>query len=68
MKTVEIGGTRYLWRDVLKLRKEQQKAARQPQPTLFPLVEDSRPASEKTAAGRHEEPTLFADRPIRGTA
>jgi hypothetical protein len=59
MRTVEIDGKRYPWRDVLKLRSEQQKAERQPQATLFPLREDQRPQSQQTAAGRYQEPTLF---------
>ena len=59
MRTIEIGGKRYEWREVLKLRREQQKAERQPQATLFELREDSRPASQNTASGRYAEPTLF---------
>jgi hypothetical protein len=30
------------------------------QPTLFPLVEDARPAAEKRAAERYLEPGLFS--------
>jgi hypothetical protein len=56
---IEIGGRRYLWREILKMRREQRKAARKEQPTHFPLQEDSRPATQKTASGRYEEPTLF---------
>jgi hypothetical protein len=52
-------GERILWRDLLKLRREQQKAERQPQPTLFELQDDARPASQRTAEGRLIEPTLF---------
>jgi hypothetical protein len=59
VRSVEIAGKRYLWRDVLKLRREQLKTARQPQPTLFELKSDSRPASQKTVAGRYSESTLF---------
>jgi hypothetical protein len=59
VRTVEIDGKRYLWRDILKARKEQVKAARQPQPALFELKDDSRPPSQTTAAGRFAEPTLF---------
>jgi hypothetical protein len=33
--------------------------AKREQPTLFPLKEDCRPQTQKTASGRYEEPTLF---------
>ena len=59
MKTVEINGVRMLWRDVLKLRREQQKAERQPQPTLFELQSDRRPVTQKTATERYLNPSLF---------
>ena len=59
VRTVEIDGKRYLWRDILKARREQVKAAKQPQATLFELKEDRRPASQTTGAGRYSEPTLF---------
>lgn len=58
---IEIDGKRYLWRDSLRLRREQRKAhAKAPQPPLFPLREDRRPPSERTAAGRYLEPSLFS--------
>lgn len=63
---IDIDGKRYLWRDLLRLRQEQREAARQGgQPVLFELREDCRPATERTAAGRYREPSLFtlADRP-----
>jgi hypothetical protein len=56
---IVIDGKRYLWKEILQLRREQRKAARQPHPTLFDLKEDSRPASQRTADGRFTEPTLF---------
>ncbi len=57
---IVIDGERHLWRDILKLRKEQvQAAANARQPALFPLIEDSRPTAERTAAGRYLEPSLF---------
>jgi hypothetical protein len=59
MRTVEIDGKRYHWRDILKLRREQQKAERQPQPTLFDLRVDERPSTQRTASERYENPTLF---------
>lgn len=58
-KFIIIDGKRYLWREILQLRREQRKAARQPQMTLFELKDDSRPASQRTAEGRLTEPTLF---------
>jgi hypothetical protein len=56
---IVIDGKRYLWRDLLRLRREQRQAARTAQPALFPLKEDSRPPTQKTVRGRYEEPTLF---------
>ena len=58
-KTIEINGARVPWRELLRLRREQRKAARTSQPALFELKDDARPASQKTAAGRYSEPTLF---------
>ena len=58
---IEIDGKRYLWRDLLQLRREQKKAhARSQQPVLFELKDDSRPVAERTASGRYREPTLFS--------
>jgi len=59
LKFIVIDGKRYLWREILQLRREQRKTARQPQMTMFELREDSRPASQRTAEGRFSEPTLF---------
>lgn len=59
MRTVVIDGKTYHWRDVLKLRREQQKAERQPQPTLFELRVDARPPTQGSASDRYENPTLF---------
>ena len=60
-KFIEIGGKRYLWREILQLRREQKQAyAKADQPALFALKEDTRPASDRTAAGRYLEPSLFA--------
>jgi hypothetical protein len=59
-KFIEIEGRRYLWRDVLQLRREQKRAhANAKQPALFELVDDRRPPAERTAAGRYLEPSLF---------
>jgi hypothetical protein len=54
----QMDGKRFLWKDVLKLRREQLTAARQKQPALFELQDDVRPKSQHTAAGRLGEPTL----------
>jgi hypothetical protein len=59
MRYIEIKGERYLWRDLLKLRREQRKAERQAQPVLFQLKEDQRPKSQSTTSSRYAEPTLF---------
>ena len=56
---VVIDGKRHAWKEILKLRREQRKAARQPQLTLFELKDDCRPASQRTAEGRFTEPMLF---------
>ncbi len=57
---IVIDGKRHVWRDILKLRKEQvQAAANAKQPALFELLDDSRPRAERTAAGRYNEPSLF---------
>ena len=61
-KFIEIDGERLLWRDVLQLRREQKRAsATAGQPTLFELHEDRRPPSDRTAAGRYLEPSLFSN-------
>ena len=69
---VDIDGKRYRslprttirGRDLMKLRQEQREAARRAeQPPLFELREDCRPPTERTAAGRYLEPSLFAQFP-----
>jgi hypothetical protein len=55
---IEIDGRRYLWRDLVALRRAQATPAEQ-QPTLFTLREDHRPAGERNAAERYREPSLF---------
>jgi hypothetical protein len=59
MRTVEIDGKRYLWRDLLKLRREQKEARRRAQLTLFELKEDRRPETQRSAEGRYSQPLLF---------
>jgi len=55
---IEIDGRRYLWRDLVALRRAHAAPAEQ-QPTLFTLREDHRPAGERNAAERYNEPSLF---------
>jgi hypothetical protein len=59
MRYIEINGKMYRWRDLLKLRREQRKAARQARQALFELKDDERPKSQRTASSRYAEPTLF---------
>jgi hypothetical protein len=59
MRTIEIDGKIYQWKEIRRLRREQIQAARMPQLTLFELREDARPASQTTPKGRYEQPTLF---------
>jgi hypothetical protein len=57
---IEIDGKRYLWRDILEARRAQLAAERRrQQPALFELIDDCRPPSQYTAAGRYSEPMLF---------
>jgi hypothetical protein len=59
-KFIEIDGKRIAWRNLLRRRREQIEACAEPeQPALFELKEDHRPASERSAAGRYREPSLF---------
>jgi hypothetical protein len=60
LRFIEIDGKRYLWRDILDMRRQQKAAyAKAAQPALFELKHDCRPASMRTAAGRYLEPMLF---------
>jgi hypothetical protein len=62
-KFIEIDGKLHLWRDILKLRQEQLRAAAEAQPVqppLFELHEDFRPLCERNAATRYLEPSLFS--------
>jgi hypothetical protein len=61
LQFIEIDGKRYLWRELLQLRRDQKKAhARAQQPALFELKEDCRPVADRSAAGRYREPSLFS--------
>ena len=55
---IDIDGKRYLWRDLVALRRAQ-ATPKPEQPTLFDMREDCRPAGERNAAERYEAPSLF---------
>jgi len=55
---IDIDGRRYLWRDLVALRRAQATPAAE-QPTLFALRDDHRPAAQRTAAERYCAPSLF---------
>ena len=60
MRYVCIDNKRYEWKEIVRLRRQQTRDQRHvQQPTLFELRDDSRPASQQTARGRYEQPTLF---------
>ncbi len=50
---IDIDGKRYLWRDLMALRRAQ-ATPRVTQPTLFELRDDHRPAGERSAAERYQ--------------
>ncbi|MBX3498122.1 MAG: hypothetical protein KF889_01660 [Alphaproteobacteria bacterium] len=58
-KTIMLDGKVWRWSEVLRLRREQRKAERQPHPTLFELKHDVRPPMQANADQRYEEPPLF---------
>ena len=59
-RCIDIDGKRYLWCDIVELRRRQLAAWREAQqPVLFELRDDFRPASQQSSAGRYLEPTLF---------
>ena len=61
-KFITIGGKRYLWTEILQLRREQMLAfAKAKQPALFEVNLDRRAPADRTAAGRYLEPSLFSD-------
>jgi hypothetical protein len=60
LRFIVIDGKRYLWRDILQLRREQRRAhAAAQQPALFELRHDRQPSAARTPAGRYLEPLLF---------
>jgi hypothetical protein len=59
MRYIVIGGVRYEWKEIRRLRREQIQATHKRQLVLFEMKDDRRPASQKTADGRFSEPPLF---------
>jgi hypothetical protein len=62
--TIIIGGNAYRWQELCELRRRQLEAwktAEARQLALFELKDDCRPPSERTASGRYQEPSLFAN-------
>jgi hypothetical protein len=60
--TLIVDGRAYSWRRLCELRRAQVQARdreRLRQLALFELHDDCRPATERTAAGRYEQPALF---------
>jgi hypothetical protein len=57
-----VDGRAFSWRQISELRRQQLeawKAAEARQLALFELKDDCRPATERTAAGRYQEPSLL---------
>jgi hypothetical protein len=60
--TLIIDGHAFSWQRICELRRQQLdawRASQATQPALFELRDDCRPAAERTARGRYEEPTLL---------
>jgi hypothetical protein len=60
-----IDGKAYLWSELVRQRREQLSALNRQtaQPTLFELKHDARPQTERKAADRYLQPSLFSTRP-----
>jgi hypothetical protein len=57
-----VDGRAFSWLQICELRRQQLeawKAAEARQLALFELKDDCRPATERTAAGRYQEPSLL---------
>jgi len=60
---IVIDGRAYVWRELVRMRREQLRAIAQTrQLTLFDIKEDARPPAHRTPAGRYMEPNLFDPR------
>jgi hypothetical protein len=60
--TIIVDGRAYSWRRLCELRRAQIEAREQSrlrQLALFELHEDCRPVTERTAAGRYQQPSLL---------
>jgi len=60
--TLVVDGHGFSWQRLCELRRQQLetwRSAQAQQPALFELKDDCRPASERTASGRYEEPTFL---------
>jgi hypothetical protein len=60
--TLIIDGHAFSWKRLCDLRRQQLeawRAAQGRQTALFELKDDCRPAAERTAGGRYQEPTLL---------
>ncbi len=60
--TIIVDGHAFSWRRLCELRKtqlEEWRRVQAQQPALFEIKDDSRPSCERTASGRHEQPTLL---------
>lgn len=58
-----VDGHAFSWQRLVELRRRQLeawRAAQTAQLALFDLKDDYRPVTDRTAAGRYREPTLFA--------
>jgi hypothetical protein len=69
--TIILDGRGYSWQQLCELRRQQLEAWKAAQPrqlALFDLKDDCRPATERTAAGRYQEPTFFAGMTARQDA
>ena len=59
-RTIEIDGRVHIWADIVEARRQQLAAYHcAVQPALFELIEDRRPQTQRSAAGRYAEPLLF---------
>ncbi len=56
---IVIDSRAYRWRDIAELHRQQLEANKAGTTGLVRLKKDSRPAAERTVAGRYREPTLL---------
>ena len=58
---IVIEGKAYVWRELVKMRREQLQAqAKRKQLTLFEMREDYRPETHRNASARYQQPSLLA--------